>query len=139
MAIYTYRCKQCGWATEVVQSIKSYCEHPHVPVCLGDVSHGKMERYLTPTLVSFDTAPWAAYRSPIDGEVIDSRAKRNEHMAKHGVVMYDDLKPDFERNRKRIMKEAVADVKQDMIEAVHMLEAGYKPQIIPEAELIPSA
>lgn len=97
-----------------------------------------MERRLTAPLVNFDTAPWAAYQSPIDGEVIDSRTKRNEHMAKHGVVMYDEIKPDIERNRKRVMQEAVADIKQDMIEAVHMLDAGYKPAIIPEAELIPT-
>lgn len=139
MAIYTYRCKECGATAEVIQSIRSYCEAPAIPHCgncvEGDPAyHLPMERYLTPTLVSFDTAPWAAYQSPIDGEVIDSRAKRNEHMAKHGVVMFDDIKPDVERNKKRIQQEQKAQLRADIVEGIQMAEAGaiVKPQVAEE-------
>jgi putative FmdB family regulatory protein len=134
MAIYPYRCKECGRQEEVVQSIASYCESPNVPSC-----HGPMERFITAPMFSIDIAPWAAYRSPIDGTVITSRAERNEHMARHGVVLYDDIAPDIERNRKDIAKKAVADIKQDVIEATHkVLDHGYKPNVIPESELIPN-
>jgi hypothetical protein len=154
MAIYTYRCGKCGREEEVVQSISSYCVSPNIPDCdcptrdaiRESIETGRphidvlvtiqMERRLTSPLLTFDTAPWSAYQSPIDGEVIDSRAKRNEHMARHGVVMYDDVKPDFERNRKRIAAEAAAERKKDLIEGMHKVEAGYKPvleySIIPE-------
>jgi predicted nucleic acid-binding Zn ribbon protein len=129
MAIYTWRCTFCSQKAETVQSIKAYCERPHVPEC--PACKVSMERYLTPTLVSFDTAPWAAYQSPIDGEVIDSRAKRNEHMAKHGVVMFDDIKPDVERNKKRILAEQKQELRNDVIEGLKMAEAGaiVKPQV----------
>ncbi len=123
MAIYTYQCKACGGKGEVVQSIKSYCEKPDVPECCDT----PMERYLTKTMVSFDTAPWGAYQSPIDGQVIDSRAKRNEHMAKHGVVMYDDIKPDVERNRKTIEEQVAVERRNDIIESVQQVQAGYVP------------
>lgn len=96
-----------------------------------------MQRTITAPLYSIDVAPWAAYQSPIDGSIIDSRAKRNEHMAKYGVVMYDEIKPDIERARIRREKETTADLKDDIIDACHKLEAGYKPESIPESELIP--
>lgn len=127
MACYTYRCRECGQDAEIYQSIKAYCEKPMVPVC---VDHGPMERYLTKPMVTFDTAPWASYQSPIDGSVITSRAERNEHMARHGVVMYDDIAPDIKRNAERRKKDAVADVKEDLIAASFMVEAGHKPQMV---------
>lgn len=122
MAIYAYRCPQCSKEAEVIQSIKEYSVARRVPDC-----HGPMERMLTPVMTNMDTAPWAAYRSPIDGTVIDSRAKRNEHMARHGVVPFDEIKPDIERNRKMLAKQQVAERKADLVESVKMVEAGHKP------------
>lgn len=140
MAIYTYRCGRCGWTTEVVQSIKSYCISPNVPVCVHCPEVAlPMERYLTKPLVTFDTQPWDSYRSPIDGTPITSRKERNEHMARHGVVMLDDIKPDIERNRKRIEHERVASIKSDVVDALHKVEAGHKPVILDESQLVPGA
>lgn len=135
MAIYTYRCMQCDRKAEVIQSIRSYCEAPQIPLC-----HGPMERYLTKPLVTFDTAPWASYKSPIDGSVITSRREQNEHMARHGVVLLDDIKPDIERNRKHLEKTRAAQLKNDVIEAVKKVEAGYKPPpLASESQIIPEA
>ena len=136
MAIYPYKCVQCGAGEEVVQSISSYSVLPNVPFCSG---HGPMQRVITAPLVSFDTAPWAAFQSPIDGSFIDSKSKQREHMAKHGVVLYDDIAPDIERNRRRIQAQATADLKQDIAESIHKLEAGHKPPSISEADFIPTA
>lgn len=140
MAIYTYRCKECGRTAEVVQSIRSYCEQPRVPYCDGDIYHdgGLMERYLTGVMITFDHAPWAAYRSPIDGQPITSRAEQREHMAKHGVALFEDVKPDIERNRKRIVEEQKKEIKKDLVESLQKVEAGYEPTILPEAALIPT-
>jgi putative FmdB family regulatory protein len=137
MALYTYRCPKCDHRVEVSQRIKEYCETPRVPGCGLGHDTVKMERYLTAPLISFDTSPWGAYRSPIDGSVIDSRAKRNEHMAVHGVVPYDEIAPDFERSRKRIQSEFHADVKKELIEATHRCEAGYKPVVETIDNIIP--
>lgn len=132
MAIYTYRCPRCDTRKEVVQSIRSYCEKPEIPAC-----HGPMERCIVATLVNFDTAPWAAYQSPIDGSMITSRSERREHMAKHGVVPTDEIMPDVIRNKKRMQEKFKADIKQDIATAFQMADAGYKPII--ETEAIPGA
>lgn len=34
----------------------------------------------------------AAFRSPIDGTIIDSRTKYDDHCARHNVVPYDAMK-----------------------------------------------
>lgn len=136
MAIYTYRCAQCGRTAEVIQSIRSYCEKPDIPHCDG----GLMQRYFTKPLVTFDTPPWAAYVSPIDGSTITSRREQNEHMARHGVVLLDDIKPDIERNRKRIQQEAAQERKKDVIESIKKVEAGYKPPPLESvADIVPRA
>ena len=125
MAIYTYVCPNCKGHGEVVQSIKAYCVKPVIPDC-GDCDV-PMVRRLTPVMVTLDTAPWAAYQSPIDGAAIDSRAKRNEHMAKHGVVMYDDIQPDVERNKKAMLKQVAVERRTDLVESVRQVDAGHKP------------
>lgn len=122
MAIYPYKCSVCEKVDEVVQSISSYCESPNVPECCGF----KMERMLTRPLIAFDFAPWKAVKSSIDGSVLDSRSKQKEHMAKHGVVLYDDLAPDFERNRQDKISAQRKQVKADIVEAVQRLESGQK-------------
>jgi hypothetical protein len=95
-----------------------------------------MVRVLTALLLSTDMQ--SAYKSPIDGEVISSRAQQREHMTRHGVVHFDEIAPDFERNRIDRAKKAVADLKSDLVEAVQKVDAGHKPQVIREADLIPT-
>ena len=133
MAIYTYRCVGCDAKAEVVQSIKAYCEAPNVPVC-ADCGGEPMERYLTAPLITFDQQPWDAFVSPIDGTLIDSRSKRNEHMVAHGVVPFEEIKPDFQRNRERIQKEQKEKLKADIVEGIQRAEAGAfeKPAVAEE-------
>jgi hypothetical protein len=95
-----------------------------------------MARVITVPMVAQDLQ--SSYVSPIDGSVISSRSQQREHMVKHGVVHYQEIAPDIERNRKARQAAAVADIKDDLIDALHRVEAGQKPIIIPEAELIPS-
>lgn len=133
MAIYPYKCDKCGKEQEVVQSIASYSKQPLVPRCCSEA----MRRVMTSPLVTFDTAPWGAYVSPIDGSVIDSRSKRDEHMARHGVVPFDEIAPDVERNRKRLEKEAFADMKKEVVEATARVESGYKPEVASIDQIVP--
>lgn len=134
MAIYLYKCLKCESLMDVVQSIKEYCIKPNVPEC--SCGHGAMQRVITAPMVSFDKAPWNGYLSPLDGKTfVDSRAKEREMMARHGVVPYQEIAPDFERNRKRVLQEAASGTKEAIIEATQMVEQGYKPQVA--TELIP--
>lgn len=134
MAIYTYMCATCGKQDEVVQSISSYCVTPIRPVCEG---HGEMERRLTKPMVAFDMPNWGGYISPLDGSFIGSRQQQKEHMEAHQVVHYDDIAPDVARNRARIIKEQEAAIKNDLVEAVHRVEAGHKPIVESVDAIVP--
>jgi len=132
MAIYPYKCGGCGAAQEEIQSISSYVAAPRIPTCCG----GPMMRVFTVPMVSCDHIQ--PFKSPIDGEVISSRSQQHEHMARHEVVLYDDIAPDIERNRARLLREASEGIADDIAESFHKLEGGFVPTIIPESEFIPS-
>lgn len=134
MAIYPYKCEKCGLYEEVVQSISSYCEKPSIPSCS---EHGLMGRFFTVPMMAVDIQEH--YLSPLDGKTfVTSRTQEREHMARHGVVKFDDIAPDFERNRKAQQEEMAKGLKSAIIESVQKVEAGYKPTSIPESALIPS-
>lgn len=137
MALYPYKCQGCGHEEVVWQSISSYCESPKVPVCTPGVCEGPMVRVITLPMIKTDEI--APFMSTIDGEMITSKSQQREHMAKHGVVLFDDIAPEIEQKRRAREKAAVADIKDDIVASVHMLEAGHKPQVIPEAELVPTS
>lgn len=137
MALYPYRCKGCGHEEVVWQSISSYCESPKIPQCTPGICEGPMERVITVPMIKTDEI--TPFVSTIDGTTITSKSQQREHMEKHGVVLFDDIAPEIESKRKAREKAAVADIKNDIVESVHMLEAGHKPQVIPEAELVPNA
>lgn len=132
MAIYAYRCAACGREEEVWQSISSYCVKPNRPWCVKDDAF--MDRKITPVLMSTDVQ--APYVSPIDGTVISSKSAERDHMIKHGVARFDEVMPDVERAKKRIAHEQAVERKSDLIEAVHRVEAGHKPVVIPESEFM---
>lgn len=132
MALYPYKCGNCGSGEEVFQSISSYSKSPIVPIC----ACGKaMARHFTPIMVAVDIAP---YRSMIDGCTINSKSAERYHMQKHGVVHTDEIMPDVIRNKKRMLESFQKGVKADIADAILRVEQGQKPDLVPEAELIPS-
>ena len=134
MALYPYKCQGCGHEEVVWQSISSYCQAPKVPVC---ACKKDMVRLITLPMIKTDEI--VPFMSTLDGSMITSKSQQREHMAKHGVVLFDDIAPEIEQKRVAREKAAVADIKDDIIASCHMLEAGHKPQIIPEAELVPTS
>jgi hypothetical protein len=125
MAIYPYKCRQCGKTEEVVQSIASYCKDPIRPEhCLK-----VMDRVFTVPMVAPDTLWNKQFVSHVDGSVITSRSELREHNARNGVVNYDDVKDEIPAKRKEIAKQAEVQRKSDIVEALHMVDAGYKPQV----------
>lgn len=132
MALYPYRCTECGHYEEIYQRISEYSESPRVPHCRN--GHGAMSRYFTVPMTIIDFQ--SAVVSPIDGKVLESRSQHREYMKRNNLVLHDDIAPDIARAAKERQREAVADVKRSVIEAVQMVEAGYKPQVA--SDFVPS-
>jgi putative FmdB family regulatory protein len=123
MAIYPYKCEFCGKTEEVHQRISDYSKAPIVPPCCD----GLMVRVITAPMVVPDYQP---FQSHIDGTIINSRSAQREYMARNGLVVYDDaLASNVVTKKQEIAKQAVADIKQDLVESLHKVDAGYKPQL----------
>lgn len=125
MAIYPYKCGKCGATQEVVQSIASYSKVPIRPHHCDT----EMDRVFTVPMVSPDTLWNNGFRSHVDGSVITSRTKLREHNARNGVVYYDDVASDIPKRRAEAAKKATADIKADLVESLHKVDAGYKPRV----------
>lgn len=123
MAIYPYKCEFCGKVEEVHQRISEYSKNPITPSCDGR----PMRRVITAPMVVPDYQP---FQSHIDGTVINSRSEQREYMARNGLVVYDDaLASGVVDKKKEIAAQAVADIKTDLVESLHKVDAGYKPQL----------
>ncbi len=118
--IYPYRCQTCGASREVWQRLKDYEAGPEIPDC-----HGKMQRVFTVPMVQTDYQ--APFVSHIDGEVISSKSQQREHMAKHGVVLYDDFAADLPSKRAAVLEAGFAGLKDEINEAITMVEQGFVP------------
>lgn len=85
-----------------------------------------MVRYFTPVFGQVDIPPFV---SPIDGKVLNGRRDMYEHMKAHGVVHYDEIKPDIERARKENERARIKSLKEDLVESAKQVESGFKPKI----------
>jgi hypothetical protein len=81
MPIYATKCAVCGHAQDVYLPVARYKELP-------DHCGQMVERVITAPYVTPDLAP---FRSPVNGEVINSRSDRREHMKRHNLVDANDL------------------------------------------------
>lgn len=122
--IYPYKCSVCGATEEVWQRLADYVASPHIPVCLK--FHGKMRRVFTVPMVAPDLS--SPFVSHIDGSVISSRAEQKEHMARHGVVLYDEIAPDLPRKRAEVISAQFTDLKSDINESINKVLQGYEPK-----------
>ncbi len=68
-------------------------------------------------------------RSPIDGADIGSRTKLREHMRAHDVIDHSEAVQEAAIQRRRAAAAAESARKQDLIEALHRVRAGYKPRV----------
>ena len=66
-------------------------------------------------------------RSPIDGSLIDTRARMKAHMKFHGVAHLDEISPDIARARREQTKEFNLSRVRDVVESYRKVEAGYRP------------
>lgn len=89
-----------------------------------------------------NTAPFEAFKSPVDGSIITSQTALREHNARNGVVNlhdgYDGKAVDnfTKRNyQEELDKERRADLRKDAIEAIRQVADGYKPVVETEDAL----
>ena len=61
------------------------------------------------------------YVSPIDGKVVGGRRQHRDHMRAHGVIEVGNERPT------PFVPKPLPDVRQDIREAVEMLNSGYRP------------
>lgn len=125
MAIYPYKCSQCGSAREVVQSIASYCKSPIRPECCART----MDRVISVPMIAPDTFAMNSFVSHVDGSVITSRSQLKEHNIRNGVVAYDEVQGEAKMKRAEQAKAIAVERKADIIEAVKMADAGYVPHV----------
>lgn len=127
MPTYEYLCK-CGKVTDRVMRLSEYGT-PQFCEC-GETSPMQKVILTAPTgFVQSDIH----YQSPVTGEVITSRAKRIEDLARHGCVEYDPcMKQDYQRRIKD--KEAAIDKSIDTtVDAIFdQMPARKKEQLVAE-------
>lgn len=119
--IYPYKCSKCGAVEDVWQSLSDYCAAPRIP----EHCDGKMDRVFTVPMVAPDYVPFVSH---VDGSVINSRSSHREHMARHGLMLHDDVQADLPAKRKAVTEAHFATLKEDIHEAVAMVQQGYKPE-----------
>lgn len=83
-----------------------------------------MQRVYTVPMVAADYQPFVSH---IDGTVINSRSQQREHMARHGVVLYDDFASELPAKRAAVEAAAIKDIKSDIHEAITKVVDGYVP------------
>ena len=120
--IYPYKCAGCGATQDVHQRLAAYIASPAVPMHCGS----PMQRVFTVPMMAADYQ--TPFVSHIDGTVINSRSQQREHMARHGVVLYDDFVSELPAKRAAVQAEAVKDIKSDIDEAITKVVQGYVPE-----------
>jgi hypothetical protein len=85
-----------------------------------------MHRHYTPPMLAPDYQPFVSH---VDGSVINSRSAHREHMARHNLVLHDDVAADLPAKRRAVIEAGFADIKDDVHEAIMKVEQGYKPEV----------
>jgi len=74
-------------------------------------------------------ADYEPFVSQVDGSVISSRSQQKEHMARHGVVLYDDIASELPVKRQAVMEAHFNSLREDAREAIAKVDQGYVPRI----------
>ena len=127
MPTYTARCSECETVIEYVTSISNCLDCP--PCGCG----GATTKVILQAPRGFVLGKFEAFRSTVDGTVITNQRALREHNRRNDVVSlsdgYSEEKIQSGDFNKKKQVAALPDVRQDLQEAVHMVQNGYKPTI----------
>lgn len=126
MPTYTAKCYKCD---EVYDYVRSVDDRFNTPECCG----APTKKVILTAPLGYIMGKFEAFKSPVDGSVISSAHALREHNARNGVVSMADgyseetiLSGNFQKPKP---KSSIPDMRQDLAEAVHMVNNGYKPTI----------
>lgn len=129
--IYQAECLECGHGHEYSRSVANCMDVPVCPVC-GHES----KKVIRTAPTGFVSGKFEQYRSQVDGTLIRTQKDLAEHNRRNGVVLLNEgYSEEAIRSGKLGQQKPPVVVKreeviQDMQEAIHDLENGYKPQKI---------
>jgi hypothetical protein len=126
--MYEAECEGCGLPFDYVASVKDYQIVPPCPACAAPAR--KVVRTAPMGVV---TGKFEPFRSTVDGSLIQNQHDLKEHNRRNGVVNLNDgyseeklISGDFGQKKPT---ETIKDKAQDVIEAIHAVKAGYKPEV----------
>ena len=134
--IYGYRCDRCRVDYERVCSLADYEDDPEYvcPRCFGST-----HQVLFKVLAVVGGGPFQAFRSPVDGSVIQSRRQLAEHNKRNNVVNIHDgysekavmamTQKDYQAP---LDKERAKDLHTDIEKAIAQCNDGYTPHVARE-------
>lgn len=129
--IYEAECVDCGKIHEYSRPVAHYLDTPVCPCCGGE-----SRKVIRTAPTGFVSGKFEQYRSQVDGTLIRTQKDLAEHNRRNGVVLLNEgYSEEAIRSGKLGQQKPPVVVKreeviQDMQEAIHDLENGYKPQKI---------
>lgn len=128
MAKYDAQCAGCDTQFEFVARIDNRDDVPNCPLCGATA-----RRTILHAPQGFVKGKFDAFFSPVDGSIISTARDLEEHNKRNGVVNIQEgyseekvLRGDFGQKKE---ENNVAEVANDVQEAIHDVTHGYKPVI----------
>jgi hypothetical protein len=125
MPTYNSVCDECGAVHEYVRRIKDYLDTP-------DCCERPTRKIIISAPVGVVFGRFETFRSMVDGTLIRTARELKEHNKRNGVINLAEgwseervIKGDYGTRPKPDPK----DIKEDVIQAVKMIEAGYTPRV----------
>lgn len=126
--IYEAKCEGCGMEFDYSSNIANY---KIVPPCRACGAPAVRQIRTAPT--GMVTGKFEPFRSTVDGTLISTQRDLKEHNLRNGVVNLNDgyseeklVSGDFGQRKPT---ESIKDKANDVIEAIHAVKAGYKPEV----------
>ena len=128
MPVYTGLCIECEAVADYIRPVDERLDTPPCRVCGSEISLA----ILTPPK-TFVRGRFQAFRSTVDGTIIDSHRAMDEHNKRNGVVCLADGYSNESilagLPQKKAEKLDTKELMQDIAEAAIHVRDGYKPEV----------
>ena len=128
MPVYTARCLDCEAVTDYLRGVDERLNTPQCDECGGDTS-----LVILTAPKSFVRGRFAAFRSTVDGTIIDSHKSMQEHNKRNGVECladgYSNESVLSGLPQKKADKMDTKELMRDIAEAAISVRDGYRPEV----------
>lgn len=135
---YPYACPRCGTQIERICRLAEYEAEPYVRCKCGTM----MKQIICAPRTLNNTKEFQAFKSPVDGTIVNSQRELAEHNKRNGVInvhegysekeLFGMTKRDFQ---KPLDEERRKDLVPDILQSVEMLKNGFVPTKAPEGDI----